>query len=218
MPDLPGLVVRDHWVELPARVMEDYFDMQKELAVDGVIAANMGVATIKMAQIIQGFLYGDLPDQTEYVHGVKEALLEELVTSLDGEPVLIVYEFQEDLARLAAKYPSMPWLGHNTTEAQAKHNVELWNMGRLPIFALHPAAAGHGLNLQRGGRQMIWYGMTWSPELYEQTIARLHRQGQDKHVFVHRILAKHTIDEAKVLRVETKISAQEAFKQHLRRA
>ena len=221
MPDLPELVVRDHWIDLPPTVMGHYRDMEKELVVDDIVAANAGVATIKLAQLTQGFLYSE-EDVTgrcaNYVHGVKEALLEEMVNSLDGEPVLIVYEFQEDIRRMLEKWPDMRWFGINTTQAQGATNVADWNAGAVPIMALHPAAAGHGLNLQKGGCQMIWYGMTWSPELYEQTIARIHRQGQERHCFVHRILARHTIDEAKVLRVETKISAQEAFKQHLRRA
>ena len=84
----------------------------------------------------------------------------------------------------------MRWFGINTTDAQARQNVRDWNAGKVPIMALHPAAAGHGLNLQKGGSQMIWYGMTWSPELYEQTIARYSPAGPERHCFVHRILAR----------------------------
>ena len=220
MPDLPDLIERDHWIDLPDHVLADYREMERELVVDidegHILAANMGVATIKLAQIAQGFLYGDERNVT-YLHNAKETLLEELVESLDGDPVLIVYEFQEDLARLLAKWPDLRWFGHNTTDAQARQNELDWNAGKLPMLALHPAAAGHGLNLQHGGHQMIWYGMTWSAELYDQTIKRIHRQGQPDHCFVHRILARDTIDEAKVLRVSDKISAQEAFKRYLRR-
>lgn len=235
MPDLPELVVRDHFVELPRTVMKQYKEMETDLILDPVfdeildtgnfqgpivVAANMGVATIKMAQIVQGFVYSE-EDETgrvaNYLHGAKEALLEELVEDLSGDPVLIVYEFQEDLERMKAKWPDLRWLGEGTTDAQAAENEQLWNMGLVPIMALHPASAGHGLNLQHGGHQMIFYGMTWSAELYDQTIKRFHRQGQKEHCFVHRILARDTIDEAKVIRVENKISAQEAFKRYLRR-
>lgn len=217
MQDLPELVFRDHWITLPPHLRETYKGMEKKLTADAIVAANMGVATIKLAQIIQGFLYGDTPADTQYVHGLKQSLLEELISSLDGDPCIVVYEFQEDLNRMQQMWPDLRWFGHNTTDAQARQNEEDWNAGKLPLLAMHPAAAGHGLNLQYGGHQMIWYGMTWSPELYEQTIARIHRQGQSDRCFIHRILAHDTIDVAKLIRIDEKLDAQEAFKQYLRR-
>lgn len=220
MPDLPELVVRDHWVDLPADDMRAYRDMERDLVAhldDGnVAAANMGVATIKLAQIAQGFMYHD-EVLTEHLNEVKLDQLKEMVEDLGGDRVIVVYEFQEDLERLRNTFPGLKWLGEGVSDMNAKATEKMWNAGKLPILAIHPAAAGHGLNLQQGGHQMIWYGMTWSAELYDQTIARIHRQGQQDRCFVHRILARDTIDVAKIDRVEKKISAQEAFKRYLRR-
>jgi hypothetical protein len=242
LEELPELVLRDHWVDLPEIVGVNYKQMEKKLAAEieaeTVVAANMGVATVKLAQVVQGFLYGEQKQghdphgvkeallegfrygkyrQAHYLHGVKEALLEELVEDLSGDPVLIVYEFHEDLSRLRKKWPDLRWLGQGTTDRQARDNKRDWNARQLPMLALHPAAAGHGLNLQHGGNQMIWYGMTWSAEMYEQTIKRFHRQGQKQRCFVHRILARDTIDEAKLLRVDQKLTEQEAFRRYLRK-
>jgi hypothetical protein len=220
MPDLPELVERDHWVDLDDASMWYYRDMERDLVAsfeeDTVSAANMGVATIKLAQIVQGFLYDD-DRSARFVNSAKFDALIDMVESLDGQPVIVVYEFQEDLDRMRDKWPTLHWLGGGVTDAGAKLNEDLWNKGELPILAIHPAAAGHGLNLQRGGHQIIWYGMTWSAELYDQTIARIHRQGQKERCFVHRILARNTIDEAKIDRVASKISAQAAFTRYLRR-
>jgi hypothetical protein len=220
MADLPELVVRDHWVNLTPNVLADYKSMEKKLvaSMDAgkvVVAANAGVATIKLAQLVQGFLY-DENRKANYLHGIKQEVLADLVEDLGGDPVLLVYEFQEDLHRMREMWPDLRWLGHGTTDKQAVENEADWNAGKLPILALHPAAAGHGLNLQHGGHQMIWYGLTWSAELYEQTIKRFHRQGQKDRCFVHRILARNTIDEAKLLRIDQKLSEQEAFRQYLR--
>jgi len=194
--------------------------MEKKLVADlesgAIVAANMGVMTVKLSEIAQGFLYDDAK-RAQGLHVEKLNLLRELVEKLDGDPVIIVYEFQQDLDRLRTVWPDLRWLGAGVKTATAQLAEEAWNDRQLPMLALHPAAAGHGLNLQHGGRQMIWLGMTWSPELYAQTIARIHRQGQEDHCYIHRILAKDTIDEAKVLRVEQRITEQEAFKMYLRR-
>jgi hypothetical protein len=216
MPDLPPVVVRDRWVELPFVARHLYDEMEKKLVADEVVAANAAVATIKLAQIGQGFLY-DEDRSVKEIHHAKMEELFEMVEALDGDPVIVVYEFQEDLDRLRSCWPDLRWLGSGVTPGEAAQNVIDWNSGRVPIMALHPAAAGHGLNLQKGGHQMIFYGMTWSAELYEQVIGRLQRQGQSEHVFVHRILARNTVDEAKVIKVESKCSDQEAFRQYLKR-
>ena len=109
----------------------------------------------------------------------------------------------------------MPALGGSTSAEQAKRLVEAWNAGALPLLALHPASAGHGLNLQHGGSQMAWLSPSWSAELTEQAIARLYRPGQGKRVTIHVCVAAGTVDEMKRDRVINKMSAQEAFRRHL---
>ena len=220
MPDLPDIITRDHLIELPESARQVYREMEKKLVADlesgAIVAANMGVMTVKLSEIAQGFLYDDAK-RAQGLHVEKLNLLRELVEKLNGDPVIVVYEFQQDLDRLRTVWPDLRWLGAGVKTATAQLTEEAWNDRQLPMLALHPAAAGHGLNLQYGGREMVWLGMTWSPELYAQTVSRLHRQGQRDHCYVHRILAKDTIDEAKVLRVEQRITEQEAFKRYLRR-
>jgi SNF2 family DNA or RNA helicase len=110
----------------------------------------------------------------------------------------------------------LPYLGDGVTDAESGQNILLWNKGLLPFMALHPASGGHGLNLQHGGSDMAWMSPTWSPEYWEQTIARINRSGQTKQVMVRVCVARNTVDELKLDRVYHKMSAQEAFEAYLR--
>ena len=152
-----------------------------------------------------------------FVHSLKIDWLRELVESLDGEPLLIAYEFIEDLRTIRRAFGEVPALG-GSTPAGAKQLVAAWNAGALPLLALHPASAGHGLNLQHGGSRMAWLSPSWSAELTEQAIARIYRPGQQRHVTIHVCVAAGTIDEMKRDRVHGKRSAQEAFRRHLERS
>ena len=109
----------------------------------------------------------------------------------------------------------LPYLGAGVSDQQAQQHVDAWNRGELPLFALHPASGGHGLNLQGGGSRMVWIAPTWSAELWDQTIARIHRPGQKSHVMVHVCVATDTVDELKRSRVIGKLSAQQAFERYL---
>jgi hypothetical protein len=132
-------------------------------------------------------------------------------------PMLLVYEYREDLEMLFSLLgEDLPYLGGGVTNVQSDHNVTQWNAGALPFMALHPASGGHGLNLQHGGSDMAWISPTWSPELWEQTIARLYRSGQTKPVIVRVCLAHDTVDQMKVDRVHHKMTAQAAFESYLR--
>ena len=148
---------------------------------------------------------------------VKIDWLRELVESLDGEPLLIAYEFIEDLRTIRRAFGAVPALGGPTPAREAARLVAAWNAGALPLLAFHPAAAGHGLNLQHGGSRMAWLSPSWSAELTEQAIARIYRPGQTQHVTIHVCVAAGTVDEMKRDRVIGKMSAQEAFRRHLER-
>lgn len=187
----------------------------------------MAVASGKLSQIVQGFLYGEGQASSldgsgkhwrnaERLHDVKMERLLELIETLDGEPALIAYEFQEDLAQLRDQFPNIPYLGAGVTDKAAIEFERGWNEGRFPVAAVHPASAGHGLNLQHGGAQLFWYGMTWSAELYDQLLKRLHRPGQHQPVFSRPILMRDTVDELKYERVRNKMSAQAAFQRLLK--
>jgi SNF2 family DNA or RNA helicase len=221
MPDLPPLNVVVSRIELPPAVMATYKTMQRKpfATIEGraIEAASAMVATGKCAQLANGFLYGDGAHDPIPVHTLKIDWLRELVDSLDGEPLLIAYEFVEDLRAIRRALGDVPALGGGNSAKQSARLVDDWNAGRLPLLAFHPASAGHGLNLQHGGSRMAWLAPTWSAELHEQAIARLYRPGQTKHVTVHVCVAAGTVDEMKRDRVLSKMSAQEAFRKHLER-
>jgi hypothetical protein len=219
MPDLPPLNVVVTRVELPDAVMASYRTMARKLFAEiegrSIEAASPLIATGKLAQLANGFLYGEGADDPVFVHSRKTDWLRELVESLDGEPLLVAYEFIEDLRTIRRAFGQLPALGGPTPAHEASQLVAAWNAGELPLLAFHPASGGHGLNLQHGGSRMAWLSPSWSAELTEQAIARLYRPGQTQHVTIHICVATGTVDEMKRDRVFGKMSAQEAFRRHL---
>jgi len=219
MPDLPPLNVVEMPIELSDAVMATYRTMARKLCAEvegrSIEAASMMIATGKLAQIANGFLYGEGNDDAVFVHDLKIEWLKELIESLDGEPLLIAYEFIEDLRTIRRALGEVPALGGPTSAAEAARHIAAWNAGALPLLAFHPAAAGHGLNLQHGGSRMAWLSPSWSAELTQQAIARIYRPGQARHVTVHVCVATGTVDEMKRDRVLGKMSAQDAFRRHL---
>jgi SNF2 family DNA or RNA helicase len=226
MPQLPELSVILDRVELPAAARVTYQDMHRKLFAKvskrDVLAASVAVATGKLAQIANGFLY-DEPDTPDEIvrrrpvlamHDEKRQWLADLIEDA-ATPLLVVYEFLNDLAMLRDIAGDVPYLGSGTSDAEAARYINDWNAGQLPVMALHPAAGGHGLNLQGGGADMAWISPTWSPELWEQTIARLHRPGQARPVMVRVCVARDTVDEMKLDRVHGKMTAQAAFERYL---
>jgi hypothetical protein len=219
MPDLPPLNIVVTPIKLPDAVMATYRTMARQLFATigerAIEAASPLIATGKLAQMANGFLYDAGADDPVFVHSIKIDWLQELVESLDGEPLLIAYEFVEDLRTIRRAFGNVPALGGLTSAREAAALVEAWNEGKLPLLAFHPASAGHGLNLQHGGSRMAWLSPSWSAELTEQAIARIYRPGQTQHVTIHVCVAAGTVDEMKRDRVINKMSAQEAFRRHL---
>ena len=219
MPDLPPLNIVVTPLKLPDAVMASYRGMARELFATvgerSIEAASPLIATGKLAQLANGFLYDAGADDPVFVHSLKIDWLRELVESLDGEPLLIAYEFIEDLRTIRRAFGEVPALGGQTGAREASRLVADWNEGKLPLLAFHPAAAGHGLNLQHGGSRMAWLSPSGSAELTQQAIARLYRPGQMQRVTVHVCVAAGTVDEMKRNRVLGKMSAQEAFRRHL---
>jgi hypothetical protein len=221
MPQLPPINVVEHFVELSHDAWEAYDTMEKELFAavgpEGIFAASAGVASGKLSQAANGFMYGNDGVVTT-LHTAKEEWIDDLVDSMAGSPLLIIYEFHQDLAVLKKLFGAdLPYLGAGVKDDVAAKHVEDWNAKRLPILALHPASGGHGLNLQDGGHQMAMYGLPWSAELYEQVIKRIHRSGQTEPCFIHICMARETIDELKRYRVLLKMTNQEAFKKYIKK-
>ena len=218
LPDLPSLNIIETLLTLPDTVMASYRAMARELLTTAegrtIEAASPLIATGKLAQMANGFVYGDGNADAVFVHDLKIEWLRELVEDLQGEPLLIAYEFVEDLRTIRRAFADVPTLS-NVTPKEATRLIEAWNAGALPLLAFHPASAGHGLNLQFGGSRMAWLSPSWSAELTEQAIARIYRPGQTRRVTIHVCIATRTVDEMKRDRVLGKMSAQEAFRRHL---
>ena len=207
---------------LPESARREYDRMHAKLVAeteDGeVVAANGAVATGKLAQIANGFIYGGegimVGATATLVHDEKREWLADIIDNATG-PTLLIYEFVEDLKLMRELIPELRVVGSHVNDASNIACIANWNAGRLPFMALHPAAGGHGLNLQGGGADMAWIAPTWSPELWEQTIARIHRSGQTKPVMVRVCVATGTVDEMKLQRVRYKMTAQAAFEKYL---
>ena len=128
---------------------------------------------------------------TEVIHDHKLEALEDLIEAANGQPVLIAYWFKHDRSRIADHLSAC---GYKPRDISSSDDITDWNAGAIPVALIHPASAGHGLNIQSGGHILIWFGLTWSLELYQQTNARLWRQGQKATVTIHHIVCKDTVD------------------------
>jgi SNF2 family DNA or RNA helicase len=201
---LPPRQFVDHMVTLPPKAMEMYRRLEKTMVLDefDLEAVNSGVLTNKLLQLANGSLY--LPDgSAQFVHDEKLKVLDSIMQEASGRPVLLGYEFQFDKAAIRKKFPYARFFGEHKSDKRD------WDAGKIKLLVTHPASAGHGLNLQFGGNIQVWFGLTWSLELYLQFIKRLHRSGQlADRVFIHRILARRTVDEAMVGRLDIKGATQ----------
>ena len=142
------------------------------------------------------------------IHSEKLEALEEIVEAANGQPVLIFFSFRHDVYRIMRRLKKF-----RPKEIDGPEDIKAWNNGDLPLLLAHPASAGHGLNLQAGGHIIIWFGLPWSSELYQQANARLYRQGQNKPVIIHHLITKGTMDEDVMKALTEKIDKQEALMQ-----
>ena len=177
-------------------------DMVAKIRDKEIDAANAAVLSGKLLQMANGAVY-DEEKTSLYIHDRKLDALEDLIEGANGKPVLIAYWYQHDAKRIKARFP--------VREIRTSRDIEDWNAGKIPAAIIHPASAGHGLNLQSGGSTIIWFGLTWSLELYQQTNARLWRQGQENTVIVHHIICKGTIDEDVMKALRQKEKTQNAL-------
>ena len=214
---LPSLVMNTVVVEMGDKEKEIYDnlcdDMVVSLGDNEIDAVNAASLSNKLLQMANGAVYGE-EQSVHRIHDEKLNALEDLIESANGKPVLVAYWFKHDLARIKAKFPFV-------REIKTDADIRAWNRGEIEVGVIHPASAGHGLNLQTGGSTLIWFGLTWSLELYQQTNARLYRQGQKNTVVIHHIVTKGTIDERVLKALEKKEKTQnsliDAVKAELRR-
>lgn len=188
MPERIDNVIR---IRLPEKARAEYKQLERDLLlpyVDGdVVAGTAAVLSNKLLQMANGAVY-DENKAIKHIHDEKLNALTELYDAADGKPILVFYWYKHDLARIKGYFTQ-------ARELIGKEDIDAWNSGQVKLLLAHPASAGHGLNLQAGGNIIVWFGTTWSLELYEQANARLYRQGQKNNVVIHHLTAEGTMDE-----------------------
>lgn len=211
--EMPELVHNTVKVSLPPKALKKYKEFEEELFAefdDGEIEAfNAAAKTGKCRQLSSGCVY-DAEQNVVKVHDAKLDALQDIIDEMQGEPLIVCYEYRHEIPRLMKRWPKARWIGSgskNDTET-----AKLWNAQKLPLLFVQPASVGHGLNLQSGGHNIAWLTTTWSLELYYQMVARLYRQGQkSRTVYVHHIVAKRTIDSAVMTAIQNKSKSQNAL-------
>lgn len=203
---MPKLIMNEVHVKLSPAERKVYDELRKKMAlsIEGkeIDAANAAALSGELLQMANGAVYDD-DHKPIRIHDRKLDALEDLVEAANRKPILIAYWFKHDLARMKERL--------SIREIRSSKDITDWNEGKIPVAAIHPASAGHGLNLQAGGSVLIWFGLTWSLELYQQTNARLWRQGQKHTVIIEHIVTEETIDEHVMRALQSKNKTQEAL-------
>lgn len=204
---MPELISAEYTVQLSEKEREKYDHLKKELVLstedNEVTAANAASLSNKLSQMANGAVYSDDESIIE-IHDRKLDALEDIIESMNGKPLLVAYWFKHDLERIRKRF--------EIREIKSSEDISDWNGGKIPVALVHPASAGHGLNLQSGGSTLVWFGLTWSLELYQQTNARLWWQGQTADtVVIQHVVAKGTIDEQIMKALKTKDTTQAAL-------
>ena len=203
---MPELILNELEINLDEEDQIKYKKFKKEMVmtiqekeIDAINAASL---SNKLIQLANGSIYDE--DKKFYeVHNKKLDKLEEIIESANGKPVLVAYWFKADKERIEKRF--------KVKEIKTADDIKQWNMGMINLALIHPASAGHGLNLQSGGSTLVWFSLTWSLELYQQTNARLYRQGQKDTVVIHHLITKNTIDEDIMKSIKRKDKTQEAL-------
>lgn len=210
--EMPELISTEYPVYLTESELTTYEEMKKELVLSlpegEITAANAASLSGKLSQMANGAVYTDEESYVEF-HDKKLDALEDIIEAANGKPLMVAYWYKHDLIRIENRLNK---LGVTYQRLDTDASIEKWNKGELPVALIHPASAGHGLNLQSGGSTMVWFGITWSLELYQQTVARLWRQGQTSEtVKIIHLISKGTIDERIMKALSEKDNTQAAL-------
>lgn len=213
---MPDKIMLYDYVDLAPKVLAQYRDFEKEQILElinsdePISAASAAALSNKLQQFANGAIY-DAERNVKDLHDEKLDKLEEIVEAANGEPVLIAYSYKHDLERIMQKLKA-----YKPVKLEKPEHIADWNAGRIPVLVMHPASAGHGLNLQKGGHNIVWFGNTWSLELYQQFNARLYRQGQGKPVTIHHIVTRGTIDEKIIKSLDGKRETQDGLMESIK--
>lgn len=209
--DMPERLEINHFVEMDKKERNLYDRMKDELLVtldgDTIDAANAAVLSGKLLQMANGAIYNDQREM-KVIHDRKLQALVDLIEQANGQNVLVAYWFQHDLSRITEYLAEQ---GYETRQIKTDEDIADWNAGRILVGLISPGSAGHGLNIQKGGHILIWFSLVWSLEMYQQTNARLWRQGQKDVVTIHHILTRDTIDEQVLKALSQKDITQSAL-------
>jgi SNF2 family DNA or RNA helicase len=209
--DMPECVINEVPVFMSPAEQSVYDDFKDDMVIklksEEIDAANAAVLSGKLLQMANGAVYDEM-GTAHLIHNRKLDALEDLIEGANGKPVLVAYWYKHDLVRIEQRLKSLkiPY-----AKLDSSDSIERWNKGEVPVMLCHPASSGHGLNLQAGGSTLIWFGLTWSLELYQQTNARLWRQGQKETVVIHHIISAGTIDEDVMDALKRKEKTQSAL-------
>ena len=217
--DMPDQVMVNHYMDMDAREKALYEGMKKELLVrlddDIIDAANAAALSGKLLQMANGAVYNGAHEK-RILHDKKLEMLGDLIEQANGQNVLVAYWYQHDHERIREYLTE---LGYSPRDLKSDQDIADWNAGKIQVGLISPASAGHGLNIQKGGHILIWFSLVWSLEMYQQTNARLWRQGQKEVVTIHHILTRDTVDEDVLKALEKKDTTQQnliaAVKAHL---
>lgn len=209
---MPELLSNTYPVTLSETEAKQYKELKKEMVLEmegeEITVANAAALSNKLLQLANGAIYTDEKEKRR-LHERKLDALEDLLEAANGQPMLVAYWFKHDLERIIERLTKLK-VKYGTLDQEK--NIQQWNVGKLSVGLIHPASAGHGLNLQAGGSMLVWFGLTWSLELYQQTNARLWRQGQrSKTVVLQHLVTKGTIDERVLKALENKNAVQQGM-------
>lgn len=213
---MPDKIMLFDTVELPSKVYESYQEFEREQVLElinsdePITAASAAALSNKLQQYANGAIY-DADRKTIPIHDEKLEKLQEIVEAANGAPVLVAYSFIHDLNRIMDALKE-----YKPVKLEKPEHIAQWNEGKIQVLVTHPASAGHGLNLQKGGNILVWFGNTWSLELYMQFNARLYRQGQTKPVYIHHIVSKGTVDEKIIRALSGKKETQDGLMQSIK--
>ena len=209
--ELPERIDNEIRIRLSDKEQKLYDQMESDQLLriedEAVVALNAAAVMNKLLQMSNGCVYADGGDVVR-IHERKLEALEEIIDTT-GEPVLVFYSFKHDLEAIRKRIPE-------ASELKSSEDIARWNRGETRVLLCHPASVGYGLNLQDGGHVIVWYGLTWSLELYQQANARLFRQGQQKAVIIHHLITDGTVDEQVMKALKAKDTSQSALLEALK--
>ena len=218
--DMPPLVTNPIWVDLPAGIQREYRRLEREMfamfeSMLTLMAATGGGKYALCRSVANGGAYF-LDEMTQerragYVHGAKVEAVQDLLEDLGGKPLLCAYQYHHDRDRLLKAFPGAPVISGGTSPQESTRIIDAWNRREIPILLVQPQAMSHGANMQAGGNDICWFGLTDQPEIHTQFNARIWRQGVAGQVRIHYILARNTVDEAVYARLQDKDRSQAAL-------